>query len=66
MESEPKAFAAGDRVEEVGSGLRGMLLGPGRFAGEWRVLLEDQSTTVFLEENLRAVGLGSSQRKPLE
>lgn len=38
-------FRAGDLVEERGGTVRGYILGPGKFAGEWKVKCVDERKT---------------------
>ena len=50
--SHDGAFAAGDPVQEVGTGLRGVIVRRGEFVGEWRLQLESGQEVVCLESNL--------------
>lgn len=43
---------SGDFVVEKGSDLRGHVIGPGEYPGEWRIMVTNGSETTCLAENL--------------
>lgn len=52
-ENSPEgAFAVGDSVEEIGSGLLGIIVRRGEFPGEWRLQLASGLEIGCLESNL--------------
>lgn len=46
------AFRSGDVVQERGGGVRGCIVGPGRYPGEWRLVCADGREITCLSENL--------------
>ena len=48
-------FQSGEWVAEEGSNIRGRIVRPGDFAGEWRIRLVDGGETACLGENLTRI-----------